>query len=114
MASNTVTSHNISSSSLNLETQLNSARETPLFYKVFGLAGAGIMLDAADVYVASAINGAMVASHFATVAQGSLFLSSGFLGLFLGSLISGYIGDFYGRKKNLISIIYYCLARLPS
>ncbi|MFC6254577.1 MFS transporter [Secundilactobacillus hailunensis] len=100
MASNTVTSHSISSSSLNLETQLNSARETPLFYKVFGLAGAGIMLDAADVYVASAINGAMVASHFATVTQGSLFLSSGFLGLFLGSLISGYIGDFYGRKKS--------------
>ncbi|GAX06010.1 major facilitator superfamily transporter [Secundilactobacillus pentosiphilus] len=99
MASNSLASNVITSSSLSLENQLNSARETPLFYRVFGLAGAGIMLDAADVYVASAINGALIATKFATVAQGSIFLSSGFLGLFFGSLIAGYIGDFYGRKK---------------
>lgn len=89
----------MAANSLGLESQLNAARETPLFYKVFLLAGAGIMLDAADVYIASAINGAMVASGFASIQAGSLFLSSGFLGLFLGSLLAGYIGDFYGRKK---------------
>lgn len=87
-------------SAMNLETQLNSAKETPLFYKVFGLAGAGIMLDAADVYIAGAINGAITSSGFASIQQGSMFLSSGFLGLFLGSLLAGYIGDFYGRKKS--------------
>lgn len=90
MAANTMT----------LETQLNTAKETPLFYKVFILAGAGIMLDAADVYIAGAINGAIVSSGFASIQQGSMFLSSGFLGLFLGSLLAGYIGDFYGRKKS--------------
>lgn len=85
---------------LSLEQQLNTARETPLFYKVFALASAGMILDAADVYMASAINSAMVAQGFATIKQGSLFLSSGFLGLFIGSVLSGYIGDFYGRKKS--------------
>lgn len=85
---------------INLETQLNEAREAPLFYKVFALAGAGIMLDAADVYVASAINSSIVAQGFASISQGSMFLSSGFLGLFIGSLLAGYIGDFYGRKMS--------------
>lgn len=99
----------MAANSLGLESQLNAARETPLFYKVFLLAGAGIMLDAADVYIASAINGAMVASGFASIQAGSLFLSSGFLGLFLGSLLAGYIGDFYGRKKKLTNIICYFL-----
>ncbi|WP_425500319.1 MFS transporter [Secundilactobacillus folii] len=89
----------MASNALSLETQLNSARETPLFYKVFALAGAGIMLDAADVYIASAVNSALLATHFATLSQGSIFLSAGFLGLFMGSLLAGYIGDFYGRKK---------------
>lgn len=90
----------MSSNSINLETQLDTAKEAPLFYKVFALAGAGIFLDAADVYMASAINSSMVADKFASISQGSLFLSSGFLGLFLGSLLAGYIGDFYGRKKS--------------
>ncbi len=88
-------------SAMNLETQLNSTKETPLFYKVFGLAGAGIMLDAADVYIAGAINGAITSSGFASIQQGSMFLSSGFLGLFLGSLLAGYIGDFYGPEEVL-------------
>lgn len=86
-------------SSIKLEAALNSAKETPLFYKVFALAGAGMILDAADVYMASAINSSLIASKFASISQGSFFLSSGFLGLFIGSILSGYIGDFYGRKR---------------
>ena len=52
MASNTISSTSSinsttasSATSLSLEKQLNLARETPLFYKVFALASAGIMLD---------------------------------------------------------------------
>ncbi len=85
---------------LTLETQLNLARETPLFYKVFTLASTGMILDAADVYMASAINSTMISEKFASITQGSLFLSAGFLGLFIGSLLAGYIGDFYGRKRS--------------
>lgn len=90
----------MATNALNLETQLNTARETPLFYKVFALASAGMILDAADVYMASAINSTMIAQKFATIQQGSTFLSSGFLGLFIGSILAGYIGDFFGRKKS--------------
>lgn len=83
-----------------LETRLNDARETPLFYKVFALAGAGMILDAADVYMAGAINSTLIQDKFASISQGSFFLSSGFLGLFIGSILAGYIGDFYGRKLS--------------
>lgn len=88
------------SNAYSLETRLNDARETPLFYKVFALAGAGMILDAADVYMAGAINSTLIQDKFASISQGSLFLSSGFLGLFVGSILAGYIGDFYGRKLS--------------
>lgn len=57
----------MATNALNLETQLNTARETPLFYKVFALASAGMILDASDVYMASAINSTMIAQKFATI-----------------------------------------------
>ena len=80
-------------------TRLNNAKESPTFYKVFTLVGLGLMIDAADVYMASSTNTAMITSKFATKAQGSTFLSAGFLGLFIGSIIAGYFGDYFGRRK---------------
>lgn len=96
MADNTYSS----TQNYSLETQLNTAKETPLFYKVFALAGAGMILDAADVYMAGAINSTLIQNKFASISQGSYFLSAGFLGLFIGSILAGYIGDFFGRKLS--------------
>lgn len=84
---------------MTLQNRLDSAKETPLFYRVFALIAAGIMLDAADVYMASAVNTDLLATKFATMAQSSMFLSAGFLGLFVGSIAAGIIGDFFGRKR---------------
>lgn len=86
--------------SLTLDRRMNTAKESPLFYKVFMLVGAGLLLDATDVYMASNVNSNIVATKFATLSQGSLFLSSGFLGLFIGSILSGYLGDFFGRRET--------------
>ena len=66
-----------------ISARLNNAKESPLFYKVFSLVSIGIMIDAADIYMASSANTTMVQSDFATEAQGSMFLSAGFLGLVL-------------------------------
>ncbi|CAK1251766.1 Sugar phosphate permease (UhpC) [Fructobacillus tropaeoli] len=81
-----------------LESRMNTSSASPLFYKVFTLVAAGMILDAADVYLVSAVNSVLLKNHFATLAQGSMFLSAGFMGLFFGSLLAGYIGDHFGRR----------------
>lgn len=84
---------------MNLQQRMDTTKETATFYHVFAMIAAGMILDGADVYLASAVNSAIVSTHFATLAQGSVFLSSGFLGLFFGSIFAGFIGDFLGRRK---------------
>lgn len=78
--------------------RVDRTRESPLFYRVFGLVAAGMWLDAVDVYMASAVAGSTLKSGWSTIAQNSLFMSAGFLGLFIGSLVAGFIGDMYGRR----------------
>ncbi|MCH4249606.1 MAG: MFS transporter [Microbacteriaceae bacterium] len=78
--------------------RLDRTRETPMFFKVFALVSAGMMLDAIDVYMASAVASASLKSGWSTLAQNSWFLSAGFAGLFAGSLLAGFIGDLWGRR----------------
>ena len=61
----------MSSTTLNtgLLQRMNDAKESPLFYKVFVLVTLGLMLDASDVYLASATNTAVVKAGFATLGQ---------------------------------------------
>ncbi|CAK8053539.1 MFS transporter [Eupransor demetentiae] len=82
-----------------LRLRMDATGASPLFYKVFVLVAAGMILDAADVYLASAVNTTIIQTKFATLGQGSIFLSSGFLGLFFGSLLAGFIGDRFGRRQ---------------
>lgn len=82
-----------------LKKRMDATLETKLFYRVVAMVAAGMILDGADVYLASGVNGAIIANHFATLQQSSIFLSVGFLGLFFGSIIAGFIGDFLGRKQ---------------
>lgn len=81
-----------------LQSRIDRTHESPLFYKVFALVSGGMILDAADVYMASAVASTTLKNNWSTIQQNSYFLSSGFLGLFIGSLIAGFIGDLKGRR----------------
>jgi putative MFS transporter len=81
-----------------LSVRLDQTHESPLFYKVFALVSGGMILDAADVYMASAVASTTLKDNWSTMQQNSYFLSSGFLGLFIGSLIAGFVGDLKGRR----------------
>ncbi len=83
---------------MQLQGRLDRTNESPLFYKVFALVSGGMILDAADVYMASAVASTTLKDNWSTIQQNSYFLSSGFLGLFIGSLIAGFIGDLKGRR----------------
>lgn len=83
---------------IELQRRIDRTHESPLFYKIFALVAGGMFLDAADVYMASAVASTVLKSGWSTLAQNSYFLSSGFLGLFIGSLTAGFIGDLKGRR----------------
>lgn len=80
-----------------LNDRMNGVKATKTFYRLFALTSAGVFIDTMDVYLASGTIGYLKSTGFSTDLLNSTFLSSGFLGLFLGSLLAGVIGDRKGR-----------------
>ncbi|WP_034991871.1 MFS transporter [Liquorilactobacillus vini] len=82
-----------------LKARMDQIQPTKTFYKIFILVSAGMFLDAIDVYLASGVSSYMLKTGWSTLQLNSIFLAVGFLGLFLGSVFAGIIGDFFGRKR---------------
>jgi len=57
-----------------------------------------MFFDGFDIYVASTVLGATLKSGFSTLGQNALFVSLTFLGMMLGSLATGFLGDRFGRR----------------
>lgn len=83
----------------NLQHTMNTIQVTQTFRHIFFLAATGLFLDAIDLYLASGTMSYFVSTGFSTTMQNSIFLSAGFLGLFIGSVLAGIIGDTKGRMK---------------
>jgi MFS transporter, putative metabolite:H+ symporter len=66
--------------------------------RVFALVGIGLFLDGFDIYLAGTVLGATIQSGFATMEQSAMFVSATFVGMMLGSLVAGFVGDRYGRS----------------
>lgn len=64
------------------------------------LIGVGMFFDGFDIYVAATVLGATLKSGFSTMGQNAQFVSVTFLGMMLGSLVTGFLGDRYGRRFN--------------
>src|SRR3954468_24001630 len=67
-------------------------------YRIFWLIGAGMFFDGYDLYVGASVLGAAVASKFAILPQVPQFISWTFVGMTIGSVIAGFLGDKYGRR----------------
>ena len=67
-------------------------------YRIFWLIGAGMFFDGYDLYVGASVMGAVVQSKFAVLAQVPQFISWTFVGMTLGSVIAGFLGDRFGRR----------------
>src|SRR5476649_1142748 len=66
--------------------------------RIMGRAGIGRFFDGFDIYVACTVLGATLQSGFSTLGQNALFVSLTFLGMMLGSLATGFLGDRFGRR----------------
>jgi putative MFS transporter len=66
--------------------------------RIFWLIGAGMFFDGYDLYVGTSVLGATLASKFSTLAQNAQFVSFTFIGMTIGALAAGFLGDAYGRR----------------
>ena len=62
------------------------------------LIGAGMFFDGFDIYLAGIVLGATVKSGFSTLGQNGYFVSVTFIGMMLGSFVTGFLGDHFGRR----------------
>jgi putative MFS transporter len=66
--------------------------------RIMWLIGIGMFFDGFDIYVASTVLGATLQSGFSTLGENALFVSLTFLGMMIGSLATGFLGDRFGRR----------------
>ncbi|MDR0275712.1 MAG: MFS transporter [Burkholderiaceae bacterium] len=90
----------MNASSVNAGARLDRLPLARFHWKILGLIGGGALLDAFDVYLAAGVVAAMVKEGFATLASGSVFISSTFLGMLIGAGLAGWVGDRFGRRYS--------------
>ena len=84
-------------------------------YRIFWLVGAGMFFDGYDLYVAGSVLASTLQTKFSTIPQNLQFLSLTFVGMTLGSLITGFVGDRYGRRFTYqINLLIFGLASLAA
>lgn len=66
--------------------------------RIMLLIGTGMFFDGFDIYVAATVLGATLKSGFSTMSQNAQFMSVTFVGMMLGSFLTGFLGDRYGRR----------------
>lgn len=69
-----------------------------LHYKILWLIGLGIFLDGFDVYLAGGVLGVLLKTGWSSIGLNATFISVTFVGLLIGSLLTGFLGDSMGRK----------------
>ncbi len=101
--------------SVNAGARLDRLPVSSFHYRIFWLVGAGMFFDGYDLYVAGGVLAATIQTKFSTLPQNLQFLSLTFVGMTLGSLITGFIGDKYGRRFTYqINLLIFGLASLAA
>jgi putative MFS transporter len=96
---------------VNAGARLDRLPVSPFHYRIFWLVGAGMFFDGYDLYVAGGVLAATVQTKFSTVPQNLQFLSLTFVGMTIGSLITGFLGDKFGRRFTYqVNLLIFGLA----
>jgi MFS transporter, putative metabolite:H+ symporter len=81
--------------------------------RIMWLIGAGMFFDGFDLYLLGPVLGATIATKFAIPAQAPLFVSMTFIGMTIGALLTGFVGDRYGRRFTYqVNLAVFGLASL--
>jgi putative MFS transporter len=84
-------------------------------HRIFWLVGSGMLLDGYDLYVFTNVLPAAAQSGFSTALQNADFISKTFLGMTIGALVAGFLGDRYGRRFTYqVNLLIFGLASLAA
>jgi putative MFS transporter len=102
-------------SAVNAGARLDRLPISSFHYRIFWLVGAGMFFDGYDLYVAGGVLASAIQTKFSTLPQNLQFLSLTFVGMTLGSLITGFVGDAVGRRFTYqINLLIFGLASLAA
>src|SRR6478609_11478409 len=102
-------------SAISVGARLDRLPVTRLHRKVFNLVGVGMFFEGFDIYIAASVLGATYKTGFSTLEQNGLFISMTFVGMTLGALLTGFLGDRYGRRFTYqLNLIIFGAASLAS
>jgi MFS transporter, putative metabolite:H+ symporter len=100
---------------VNAGARLDRLPISPFHYRIFWLVGAGMFFDGYDLYVAGGVLASLIQSKFSTLPQNLQFISLTFVGMTAGALITGFVGDRFGRRFTYqINLLIFGLASLAA
>ena len=100
---------------VNAGARLDRLPVSSFHYRIFWLVGAGMFFDGYDLYVAGGVLASTIQTKFSTLPQNLQFLSLTFVGMTIGSFVTGFVGDKYGRRFTYqINLLIFGLASLAA
>ena len=66
--------------------------------RLLGVIGAGMFFDSFDLYLAGAVLGTLLHDKYSTLAENAQFISMTFVGMVIGAIGAGILGDRFGRR----------------
>jgi MFS transporter, putative metabolite:H+ symporter len=101
--------------SVNAGPRLDRLPVSSFHYRIFWLVGAGMFFDGYDLYVAGSVLAATLQTKFSILPQNLQFVSLTFLGMTIGSLVTGFVGDKFGRRFTYqINLLIFGVASLAA
>src|SRR6195952_4489678 len=100
---------------VNAGARLDRLPVSSFHYRIFWLVGAGMFFDGYDLYVAGGVLASAIQSKFSTLPQNLQFISLTFVGMTIGSLLTGFLGDRYGRRFTYqVNLLVFGFASLAA
>jgi putative MFS transporter len=101
--------------SVNAGARLDRLPISSFHYRIFWLVGAGMFFDGYDLYVAASVLASTTQTKFSTLPQNLQFISLTFVGMTIGSLVTGFVGDKYGRRFTYqVNLLIFGLASIAA
>src|ERR1700761_5210199 len=101
--------------SVNAGARLDRLPICSFHWRILALIGAGMFLDAFDIYLAGGVLGAVLKQGWSTLELNAAFVSATFVGMTLGAWSAGILGDRFGRRFSYqVNLAIFGLASLAA